>query len=202
MTSIRFIPGFGTDSSVWDRQINLIHNDINPEIIIAWSMGGFEAFQLIKHEPGKLKALILVSAFPKFIQTNDYPCGTPLALLRNLERKIEKDYLEGLKFFNSLILNQPSHEFHIPKHLTKEMLLSDLNRLKTEDYREVLSSINIPVLIIHGKNDKIASVENALYLSKHIPQSKILLFDGCGHAPFIEDKHRFEEETKKFIDSL
>jgi pimeloyl-ACP methyl ester carboxylesterase len=57
-----------------------------------------------------------------------------------------------------------------------------------------LSKINIPTLIIAGKNDKIVPPVNGQFLADRIPNSRNILLDA---------EHRiWEEAAKEYIDAI
>ena len=54
--------------------------------------------------------------------------------------------------------------------------------IKTAPNRKVLlQSIRMPVLIIHGKQDRLVPVSGGINTAKYIPQAKLCLFEGMGH---------------------
>jgi pimeloyl-ACP methyl ester carboxylesterase len=48
--------------------------------------------------------------------------------------------------------------------------------------REALKSVQIPTLVIHGKEDPLVPVEGGMDTAEAIPNAKLLLIDGLGHA--------------------
>jgi pimeloyl-ACP methyl ester carboxylesterase len=48
--------------------------------------------------------------------------------------------------------------------------------------QEALEKLNIPTLVIHGKEDIIVPVEGGIATAESIPDAKLLLIDGMGHA--------------------
>lgn len=46
---------------------------------------------------------------------------------------------------------------------------------------ELLRSIKVPVLIIHGKQDRLVPVSGGIDTAKYIPHAKLCLFEGMGH---------------------
>ncbi len=62
--------------------------------------------------------------------------------------------------------------------------------IKTAPNRKVLlQSINVPVLIIHGKQDKLVPVSGGINTAKYISHAKLCLFEGMGHnlpKPLLE----------------
>ncbi len=64
---------------------------------------------------------------------------------------------------------------------------------------EKLEQIKLPTLIITGREDVRAPVQNAIDGGKRIPNSEIVIFDKCGHMPMMEHPDRFNETVIEFL---
>jgi len=71
--------------------------------------------------------------------------------------------------------------------------------LRDEDLRADLPKIKIPTLILHSKGDQIVAFTLAEQMNKGIAGSKLVTFDKSGHAAFLEEKDKFNEELIRFI---
>ncbi|HZG25715.1 MAG TPA: alpha/beta hydrolase [Chitinophagaceae bacterium] len=74
-----------------------------------------------------------------------------------------------------------------------------LKDLRDGDLREDLKKITVPTLILHGRVDKICSYELAEQMHTLVPDSKLVPFEMSGHALFIEEREKFNDELLKFI---
>jgi pimeloyl-ACP methyl ester carboxylesterase len=54
--------------------------------------------------------------------------------------------------------------------------------LASGDRTEQLASVEIPTLVIHGKDDPLVPVEGGIATSKAVPGSELLLIEGMGHS--------------------
>ena len=54
-----------------------------------------------------------------------------------------------------------------------------------------LHQITVPVLQLHGRNDRIAHLESALRLLSLLPDSRLMVFNHCGHWVPIERPAEF-----------
>jgi class 3 adenylate cyclase len=61
------------------------------------------------------------------------------------------------------------------------------------DVRDVLSTVNVPTLIIHASRDRVCHVENARYLARHIPNAKYVELDGDDHVPWFDPDETIAE---------
>ena len=54
--------------------------------------------------------------------------------------------------------------------------------LANGDRSEKLNSLNVPTLVIHGKDDPLVPMEGGIAISENIPGAELLLIDGMGHS--------------------
>src|SRR5688500_17795081 len=73
-----------------------------------------------------------------------------------------------------------------------------LYMIRDSDLRADLSKITIPTAIFHGKLDKLCPFELAEQLHIGIPNSKLVPFENSGHALFLEERPKFNEELLSF----
>jgi len=71
--------------------------------------------------------------------------------------------------------------------------------LRDEDLRSDLPKIKVPTLIFNAKEDKIVAFALAEQMNKAIAGSKLVPFEKSGHASFLEEKDKFNEELIKFL---
>ncbi|WP_338179963.1 alpha/beta hydrolase [Jatrophihabitans sp.] len=62
-----------------------------------------------------------------------------------------------------------------------------------------LSEIQTPTLVVHGRNDRTLPYENALRLMAHIPNSRLLLLNQCGHWAQLEHADEFNRAVASFL---
>lgn len=71
--------------------------------------------------------------------------------------------------------------------------------LRDEDLRGDLPKIKVPTLIFNAKQDRIVAFALAEQMHKAIAGSVLIPFEKSGHALFIEEKDKFNEEFIKFL---
>jgi len=69
---------------------------------------------------------------------------------------------------------------------------------KKHDYSRALTHVNVPVLIIHGKNDLIPVGTCNSYLD-NIQTAKLVVIENATHFPFEENSNEFEDVLAKFL---
>lgn len=67
------------------------------------------------------------------------------------------------------------------------------------DVASRLSSITVPTLILHGSRDVISPLASAERLGELIPNSRLLVAEGCGHVPTITRPQWVAEQIQDFF---
>ncbi|MBE9030370.1 alpha/beta hydrolase [filamentous cyanobacterium LEGE 11480] len=74
-------------------------------------------------------------------------------------------------------------------------LVQGLNR--TED--SSLQNITTPTLMIYGNRDRSHQHTDFTSVSVHVPEAKMIKFDGCGHFPDLEQPQQYIQSIKPFL---
>ncbi|MFI6873450.1 alpha/beta fold hydrolase [Streptomyces sp. NPDC050400] len=64
---------------------------------------------------------------------------------------------------------------------------------------ELLPTINVPTLLIHGRDDRVVSYETSLFLLANIPDSRLVVLNHCGHWAMIEHADEFNRLVTDFV---
>jgi len=67
------------------------------------------------------------------------------------------------------------------------------------DVRARLGEIRAPTLVIHGSDDRVSPVDNALALVRGIPGARLELLDGVGHSPNVEAPEEMNAILRAFL---
>jgi pimeloyl-ACP methyl ester carboxylesterase len=65
--------------------------------------------------------------------------------------------------------------------------------------QQQLTQVQTPTLVVHGRNDRTIPYESALRLLAHIPNSRLLLLNKCGHWAQLEHADEFNRAVTSFI---
>jgi pimeloyl-ACP methyl ester carboxylesterase len=104
-------------------------------------------------------------------------------------------------FFNHELINED--EVKIKNMIwNKEGNLKAIFRLaQTEIFPDesLIKNIQVPTLVIWGKQDEILNVKYAANFKRDITNCRLELYDSCGHVPMIEKAERVKLDLEKFI---
>jgi len=186
--------------------------ELNEVSVVGWSMGGLIAIRLFSLCPERLKSLILVSATPSLIQREGFAHALPLSVVKRLRSQVTRDHLKAIKMFRDLILSPEEERSDIIDaikktlndeiNVSKETAADSLSSLMEEDLRNSVENISLPALIIHGEKDQICFPGAALFLKESLTNAKLIMMQGCGHAPFLTSPLQFNKELTEFLHSL
>jgi len=86
--------------------------------------------------------------------------------------------------------------------LDPQPLISIWKSLVAADYRDVLSLINVPTLLVWGKESNFYTEATAQYLLTHIKLATLSSYESADHCPQLKDPLRFSSELLKFFECL
>ncbi|HPC86391.1 MAG TPA: alpha/beta hydrolase [Smithellaceae bacterium] len=69
----------------------------------------------------------------------------------------------------------------------------------TQDYRSVLKDLAVPCLLAYGTESNYYPPGNYDYMRQQIPDARVVPFEGCGHAPHLQDPDAFNRTVLDFL---
>jgi len=184
--------------------------DIEDATLGGHSMGGAIALHYVaKYNSAHVSKLALfAAAAPVHTKKPDYPY--PLFTKEEITNWVDRVSVDRPALLNTIgerfVLSATSVPAGIGAWLGGIEMQSSayameqaLIALRDEDLRGDLPKIKIPTLIMQAKQDRIVAFALAEQMNKAIKGSKLISFENSGHALFIEEKDKFNEEFLKFL---
>jgi pimeloyl-ACP methyl ester carboxylesterase len=186
-------PGFGaSDNPSWMRNIGdlaMFYLDFidglghRPVHLVGQSLGGWAAAELAVRNCTRLKTLTLLA--PAGLRIKGMPAGDnfiwdPEEAIRNLYHD---------QSIPDRMLAMPLSEEDADLALTNRFAATKFGwepRWYSPSLERWLHRINVPTLIMWGKNDKLFPVEYAKRWGERIPGSRVEIVPECGHVPAVE----------------
>jgi pimeloyl-ACP methyl ester carboxylesterase len=69
----------------------------------------------------------------------------------------------------------------------------------THNAQQALGSIQAPTLLTYGRHDAVTSTRFADSIRGAIPDSELIVFEDCAHAPIYENVGEFNQQTLAFL---
>jgi pimeloyl-ACP methyl ester carboxylesterase len=180
--------------------------------VIGNSMGGFVGAELALAFPTRVDRLVLVSAAGLSIEHQRreplYTIARMLAAGRPYAERYEHTVASRRRlrrFAMQLVLRYPEK---LSPALAHELIISSgkpgfvpaLDALLGYSFRERLVDIDIPTLIVWGRNDMLVPVGDAHRFERLIgANARAVIFDDTGHVPMVERPTRFNELVSEFL---
>jgi non-heme chloroperoxidase len=200
--------GTYADERLWADDVAAVieQTRLDRPVLVAWSYGGFIAADYLRaYGDGKIAGIDLVGAGvllrppsfdhigPGFLD-NAVDASAPdlraniAAIQRFLRACTAKPLPDELRSA-ALCWNMA-----VPAAIRGALIARDI------DGTDVYSRLSVPVLVTHGREDKIILPSMAEHLLEQCNSAAASWYDGVGHMPFIEANERFNLELAAFVD--
>lgn len=188
--------GYEYDTLASDLDDLLEALDLRGATLVGFSMGGGEvARYLSTYGSGRVSKAVLVSAVtPYLLQTDNNPDGVPKKIFDDIVDNLKKDRPDFLKTFGKLF-----YSYNMVHHTVSEATLEWTQSMALTgspdatiklvrawsgtDFRDDLTKITIPTLVIHGTGDDTVPIDNSARRTiKLLAHGELLEYDGAPHG--------------------
>jgi len=195
-----------------ERVTNVIEQkQISTFSLLGWSLGSLVALDIASDNSWNIKHLILIGATSSFIQHKEdrYNIGWNKRIVERMKFQLYKKTQETLYNFYNLMFSKEEIQKNYDKEFLQmvedkienksiDSLSLALDYLIQKDLRNKLIDINVPILIIHGKEDNICSLDSSMYIKNVVNNSTIKIINECGHIPFFTKANDCYNAISKF----
>ncbi len=201
------IPGYGQFVDAFLGEIG-----VQRAVLVGNSMGGFITAEVALNHPSRVEKLVLVSAAGLVtVPRGQLAVSRRLASLFHLgaartvarrehwvrRRGLRRMFLYGVARHPDRL--QPELCYEIASGAGKPGFIDAFSAVLDYDFRDRLSDVTDPTLIVWGRNDRIVPVGGAHEYERLITGSRKEIFDDTGHVPMIERPHRFNRLLDEFL---
>lgn len=169
-----------------------------PAVVVGNSFGGHVALRLALERPDLVRGLVLAGSSGLLERT----------MVREVQIRPTREWLVekiGELFFDrSKMRDEDVDRAH--RELTRRGGARAIVKLSRSARRnhlgDELHRITQPTLLVWGKDDVVTPPEAAYEFAKKLPDSRLVWFDRCGHAPMIECPEEFAGALSRFVAEL
>jgi non-heme chloroperoxidase len=216
--------GFGQSDKPWNGyDYDTLTDDLHEVIItlnltevtlVGFSMGGGEVVRYLgRYGSARIvKAVLISSVVPLLLKRPDHEEGVPIEMFDEIIANIQNDrpaFLTefGKQFFSEGILNKPVSQ-EIQNWLYQLAIVASprataecVRAFSETGFKTDLSTITIPMMIIHGDDDKTVPINATSEItSSLLPNAAYYRLEGAPHGLFITHKTELNQLLIKFID--
>lgn len=156
-------------------------------LVIGWSLGALVALELAHAYSNRLSHLVLIGGTSRFVTDDGYETGWHPRIVERMKKQLQRHPDETIEAFLASLWTQGETadiSAFVHRDRTDELVIG-LDYLLTADARPFLSSIHIPLLLIHGVQDTICQPDASRYMAERVPNAELVLLPGTGHVPFV-----------------
>ncbi len=174
------------------------HSGMFPLTAIGISRGGVSAaFSALDH-PQLFKKLVFVGT----------PTGRSRTLLETEQDAIiQGDYERAARLFSQAVISEPETEDLLEQRirgylsLPRQTILNFYNSsvMDFERFVTEVGRLELPVLVMHGTEDRRVSFEHANHLFELIPNARLHPFEGRGHLCQVTATKEFCDVLRDFV---
>jgi pimeloyl-ACP methyl ester carboxylesterase len=165
-------------------------------VLVGCSLGGAVAFELWRRSRERIAAMVLVGAFAR------YPDGDRYAE-QICAQAAEIGDMRAFGELRASKLGLPPARLRetVEQYACKsvECFLASTRATWTGDYVNLLASIDVPVLVVHGEHDVVAPAERSAEIASGIAGARLIELPGAGHVANADAPDAFNALLEAFI---
>lgn len=170
--------------------------DSNHVILCGHALGGAIALSYYFKYSEKIRALILIDT------------GAKLRVSQFILNTVKNNYQEFLDslavgiFYRKTSAEIINKYVEQSKNIKPEVAQADFSICNTFDVMDKIRSINVPTLIICGKDDKIAPIKYSTFFDQNIEDSKLVIIRKASHMVILEKPEEVNDSIIDFLKSV
>lgn len=182
-------------------------------VLVGSSLGGEVAWRVAVREPQRVAGLVLMAATGPAYRPLQEPLAFRLSPWPGLNRLSEWTLSEALvRRSLQAVFADPARLDDALVAQTRALALREGNRAAlrhrlaqrqrdTAD-AERLRGLRLPVLLLWGREDRLVPPSVAAAFQALLPQARLVLLDGVGHLPHLEQPERALEQLQPFLQDV
>jgi pimeloyl-ACP methyl ester carboxylesterase len=165
-------------------------------VMVGHSMGGAITLKFALTHPEYLKAIVLVST------------GAKLRVAPIVFEEIKKDYNNFLELMKEYAFSNKTPSWvrdkavELMRSVKPQVVYGDFEACDKFDVMGSLDKIDLPTLIICGRDDLLTPIKYSEYLRAHIRNSELRVIDDAGHMVMLEKPEEFNKILENFLKSF
>jgi pimeloyl-ACP methyl ester carboxylesterase len=209
------LPGFGRSFSVRGRGFSILEQSQivrtvlkrfttagSKAVLIGHDIGGSIAQLCAIHEPNSLAGLVLINSTPLTQAVTDLKTGVLCIQARRKLKKLLHSVSAGFDPEHRSLLARAWESGARRASMIQAFQAWDYTwpgPFERKTWREKLSHLPHPVLLLWGRNDPMSPLEQAEELMQYLPDAYLFECDDCGHWPCLENTEWVDLKMREFL---
>jgi pimeloyl-ACP methyl ester carboxylesterase len=169
------------------------------------SEGGPMSALFAATHPERVSSLILYGTFPRIVKAPDFAQGVPGEALDALYELLKQEWggPVAIDIWAPSVMGDPEFQRWWSRLLRQGTspagAIALIELYREIDVREVLSAIDVPVLVLHRRGDQVVPVRQGHYLAEKIPGARYVELCGDDHFAMVGDQDDLLDEVEEFL---
>jgi non-heme chloroperoxidase len=152
------------------------------------------------------KLALIAPATPRFKQTPTEPFGMDEATASATLEAVRRGFPETMAAFGGANFHRPdmaaTRDWFLSMWLRQPAYAAYkyFKTLLDEDLRDRLDKVDVPVLLLHGRHDQVASPGWTEYMLPRLSNARVVWFENSGHALMVEEPDKFSQAIADFVE--
>ncbi len=199
--------------------INLLdHYGIDRIAAVGHSMGALTLWQCIRDfGTERFSHLAFIDQSPKLLTDAGWDGGIygdfDAVRAQRLTDDLDADFSESVLRLIALGLNDKARATYLRdtsgwravreslREIDPAAAIAIWKTLVEADFRDVLPSIRVPVLLAYGTQSNFYTEATARYVAAQIPQARLSFYEGADHCPHLFAPQRFAGELEQLLEA-
>ena len=208
------LPGYaGSDpgDDDFEQQLADLAARVPDGYLAGWSLGGLYAMGLARRYPARYPGLLLIASNPCFVQRPRWQAAMPREYFTEFAEALARDWQATIRRFIGLQLHGADNARTLIRRISNLVLAGGqpspralafgLELLAGQDMRQSMAELEVPVMAILGRRDKLVPGALAEQLTLINPAIRVECLARSAHAPFLSHEAEFSELVDEFIES-
>jgi pimeloyl-ACP methyl ester carboxylesterase len=176
---------------------------VRKPVLVAWSLGGVVVINYLRdHGDRNIAGVVFVDAVTHF-SPELFGEGNA-ALVQPLQSPDTAIRTAATRRFIEACFAVPPRPADLDSMLSNAGVLpasihAAIPRISLDHGDEVLRSIRVPTLVVHGEKDGLTSLLMSRRTVALVAGSRLSIYPDAGHAPFFDATTRFNDELASFV---
>ena len=190
------------------------HLELKEVNVVGWSMGTSTLLAYAREFKCQyIKKMCFIDMTPKLLNDDEWKLGQSCTFDMDQNLQFMAALAVSWEFAAKLFIpnvfakgyDQEKDEFkwvfNEALDNTPHCMLNMWIAMAIEDFRNVLPTIKVPVLLSYSGDGLLYTPAHGEYMRENLGgDSKLVIFPGCGHGLFLEDPEKFNSELAQFLE--
>ncbi len=166
-------------------------------VLVGCSLGGVVAFELWKRVPQRFDAMVILGSFARYPDAQSYAGGIAAAVRAAGDMRTFAQQRAGKLGLPPARLSETIEQMACK---SAPSYLAATQATWTGDYRDVLRTIDVPVLVAYGESDAIAPRALSEEIAAGIPGARLAAIEHAGHVANADNPPAFNALLRDFLE--